>query len=52
MNRNVALLLLAIVAFILGAVAAQAEGEVIFNALTWLGIGSALFVGAHLPNRL
>lgn len=50
MNRNLVLLIAAIVCFILGAVAAGSDdGEVVFAALVWLGIGSAAFAAAHLP---
>lgn len=50
MNRNVLLLVLAILSFCLAALAAQAgDGDIILGALAWLGIGGALFAAAHLP---
>lgn len=49
-NRRTVLLALAIVAFVLAAVAGEAnDGEALLTAVSWLGIGGALLAGAHLP---
>lgn len=49
MPRNLVLIVIAIVCFILAAIAAGSpDGEVLFNAGVWLGLGGAAFAGAHL----
>lgn len=49
MNLN-ALLVLAIVCFLLAAIAAgSADGEVLFASGVWLALGLAGFAASHLP---
>lgn len=50
MPRNTVLIVAAIVCYVLAAIAGgSADGEVLFNALVWLGLGSAAFAASHLP---
>jgi hypothetical protein len=39
----------AILAFVLGAIAAQDGHMVLLDALAWVGVGGALLAASHLP---